>query len=54
MVRKEFVEKIFLIEDGLEALDGGANLLFKNSDSFGSRLLAEVESRAIISDAISQ
>ena len=42
----ELLEEVFLVEDCLVALDGCANLLFKDADDFGSRLLLEVWERA--------
>ena len=42
----ELLEKMLLVEDSLVALDGCANLLFKDANNFSGRLLLEVWERA--------
>ena len=42
----ELLEKVLLVEDSLVALDSRADLLLKNADDFGGRLLLEVWERA--------
>ena len=38
-VRVELLEQVFLVEDGLVALDGSADLLVEDADDFFSCLL---------------
>ena len=42
VLRVEFLEQVLLVEDGLKALDGGADFLVENPDDFFCRLLLEV------------
>ena len=45
-VSKKQLEKVFLVEDCLVVLDGGADLLLENPYDFFGRLLLEVRERA--------
>ena len=45
MLQVEVLEQVLLVEDGLEAFNGSANLLVEDPDDFLGRLLLEVWER---------